>query len=195
MTVASTRFGLAVLLLLPLGACRANRERAPGAELRSVVVESVRIDLGGDPVVTLLEVGGRLRRLPILVGRDQAESIHVALSQISLPRPNTHDLMVSILGGLGRELERIAITELRNSTYYARIELRGERGAIDARPSDAIALALRTGAPILVAEEVLARGQPGGDTEGSIDVEFRPNPPAPSLLLCSADQSRSPIRV
>jgi hypothetical protein len=181
------------LLLLASGACRDGRERGIDSGLRPVIVEGVRLDLSGDPVVTLLEAGGQLRRLPIQIGQEQAESIHVALSQIPLPRPNTHDLIVGMLGGLGHKLERIAITELRDSTYYARIELGGGQGVIelDARPSDAIALALRTGAPILVAEAVLARGHPGGDTERGIDVDWSPRTPALSLPLCEALQSRS----
>jgi bifunctional DNase/RNase len=192
MRIAAAHWLFAALLLAS-GGCRGAREREAQSGLRPVVVEGVRIDLGGSPVVTLLEVGGQLRRLPIWIAKDQAESIHVALSQIPLPRPNTHDLMVGLLGGLGRKLERIAITELRDSTYYARIELSGEGGAIDldARPSDAIALAVRTGARILVAEEVLARGHPGGESGREIQVDWNPRAPALSLPLCAACQSRS----
>jgi bifunctional DNase/RNase len=192
MRIAVAGWSIAALLLAS-GGCRGTPEPDVESGLRPVVVEGVRIDLGGEPVVTLLEVGGQLRRLPIWIGKDQAESIHVALSQIPLPRPNTHDLMVGMLGGLGRKLERIAITELRESTYYARIELSGDGSAIDldARPSDAIALAVRTGAQILVAEDVLARGHPGGDTGSGMHIDWNPGARALSLPLCAAHQSRS----
>jgi bifunctional DNase/RNase len=189
---------LALSLLLGLGPCAARRPDLirPDADLRAVVVEGVRINPGGEPVVSLLETGGDLRRLTIWIGQDQAQSIHVALSRIELPRPNTHDLMVGMLGGLKRELARVAITELRDSTYYAVLDVRGEGGAvqIDARPSDAIALAVRTGASIFVDDRVLATGATGGDTGGGIDVDRR-SPTAPLLPERARTQSRSAGRV
>lgn len=187
---------LALVALLGVGACGAPREAriASDSDLRPVVVESVRLDLGGEPVLTLLERGGQLRRLTIWIGQDQAESIHVALSEIELPRPNTHDLVVELLGGLKRELSRVAITELRDGTYYAIIDVGGEGSAmqLDARPSDAVALAVRTGAPIFVDESVLAGGTPGGDASGSLDADWTPPAPAPVLPGRSPDQSRWP---
>jgi hypothetical protein len=186
---------IVLAVLLGLGSCSAPRDQhsAAGTDLRAVVVEGVRLDLRGEPVLTLLEKGGQLRRLTIWIGEDQAESIHVALSEIELPRPNTHDLMVGILGGLERELERVAITELRDGTYFAVIDVGGADGALqlDARPSDAIALAVRTGAPVFVDESVLASGEPGGDTSGSLDAGWSPPRAAPVLPGRGADQSRS----
>lgn len=183
---------LCALLALACGGQRAQLI-GPHADLRAVVLEGVRVTPEGEPVLTLLETGGELRRLTIWIGEDQAQSIHVALSEIDLPRPNTHDLMVGILGGLDRDLTRVAITELRDSTYYAVVDVRGENGTIqiDARPSDAIALAVRTGAEIFVEDGVLAGGVPGGDTSGSFDVDFRPPRAAPELPGSSSDQSRS----
>ena len=186
--------GMVLSAVLAL-ACGAQRPEliGPDADLRAVVLEGVRITAEGEPVLTLLETGGELRRLTIWIGQDQAQSIHVALSEIDLPRPNTHDLMVGMLGGLERELTRVSITELRDSTYYAVIDLRGASGTmqIDARPSDAIALAVRTGAAIFVDERVLAGGAPGGDTSGGLDVDFRRSHPAPVLPGRGSDQSRS----
>jgi bifunctional DNase/RNase len=181
-------------LLLGLGACGETRDAriASDSQLRAVVVEGVRLDLRGEPVLTLLERGGQLRRLTIWIGEDQAESIHVALSEIALPRPNTHDLLVGLLGGLERELSRVAITELRDGTYYAVIDVggAGHPMQLDARPSDAVALAVRTGAPIFVDESVLAGGTPGGDTSGNLDAEWQPPAPAPVLPGGAAHQSR-----
>jgi hypothetical protein len=180
--------GLALVASLAFwpGACGAPGSRAlirDGADLRAVVVEGVRIDPSGEPVVTLMEKGGELRRLPIWIGRDQAESIHVALSEIDLPRPNTHDLMVGMLGGLKHKLERVAITDLREGTYYAVIVLSGANGGVqlDARPSDAIALAVRTGASVFVDDRVLANGTPGGDAEDALDIDWRHDSTAPEL--------------
>jgi bifunctional DNase/RNase len=176
-----------------LGGCRAPRPVPDGddADLRAVLVEGVRLDENRQPVLTLLEKGGELRRLPIWIGRDQAESIHVALAEIALPRPNTHDLIVRMLGGLERELQRVAITELRDSTYYAVIDLAGAGGPVrlDARPSDAIALAVRTGAAIFVAAAGVPSGAAGADARG-IDIDWGA-PRAPLAPLRSSAQSRS----
>jgi len=189
-----TATSLAVIAIVALDGCRARQHTAEAdeADLRAVLVEGVHLDESLEPVVTLLEKGGELRRLPIWIGREQAESIYIALSEIAQPRPNTHDLMVRMLGGLECEVERVAITELRDSTYFAVIELAGADGAlrIDARPSDAIALAVRTGAAIYVAEAVLAGGATGGDELG-IDVDWRRTLPAPSEPLRNSAQSRS----
>jgi hypothetical protein len=191
--LANPGFALGASLLFWLAACGVPRPAliAADADLRPVVVEGVRVGPSGEPVLTLLEKGGELRRLPIWIGQEQAQSIHVALSEIALPRPNTHDLLVGMLGGLERRLERVAITELRDATYYAVIDVvgEGEKWQFDARPSDAIALAVRTGAAIFVAEAVLAGGAPGGDSEKGIDVDW-PGA-APELPLRVTSQSRS----
>jgi bifunctional DNase/RNase len=188
--------GLALAsLVIWLAACGVPRPApliAGDADLRAVIVEGVRVDQSGEPVLTLLEKGGELRRLPIWIGQEQAQSIHVALSEIALPRPNTHDLLVGMLGGLERRLERVAITELRDATYYAVIDVAGDGGMVqfDARPSDAIALAVRTGAAIFVAEAVLAGGAPGGDSERGLDVDWRDAAPALPLRVTSQSRSR-----
>lgn len=101
------------------------------------------------------------RMLPILIGVAEAQSIALALSRKRMPRPMTHDLMKGLLDTFGARLERIEIIRFEGKTFYAQLIL--ARGAahmtpVDARPSDAIALALRCGAPIWVAEEVYAKG-------------------------------------
>jgi len=97
--------------------------------------------------------------LPIWVGRAEASAISFALESVAAPRPMTHDLMKALLDTVDSKVISVVITELKDNTYYARIHLHYEDSefSIDARPSDAIALALRTDAPIFANEEVLRR--------------------------------------
>jgi len=113
------------------------------------------------PVLILREEGGAVF-LPIWIGVFEANAIALALEGIQTPRPMTHDLLQSVLGGLGAELERVEIHSLVEGTFHARLRLRrrgaaggGEPIEVDSRPSDAVALALRTGAPIWIARTVL----------------------------------------
>lgn len=98
------------------------------------------------------------RLLPILIGPFEANAIVTQLQGQDFPRPLTHDLLRTIIEEAGYRLERIVVTALENGTFYAVLELEGNGRSlqIDARPSDAIALALRTRSPIFVAEAVLA---------------------------------------
>lgn len=116
----------------------------------------------GAYALILQETGGD-RRLSILVGQDPAQSIALELEAIKPPRPMTHDLMKTIIETLGVNLVDVTITELKEGTFYAVIRLNATPTEIDARPSDAIALAIRCGAPIYVYESVL--------TEAGIQVD------------------------
>ncbi|MBD0335028.1 MAG: bifunctional nuclease family protein [Cyanobacteria bacterium Co-bin13] len=109
------------------------------------------------PVVLLRDTADR-RALPIYIGPDQAKSIISALENQTSPRPLTHDLFVNMMDEWDMALERIVIHSLRDNTFYALLTLaQGEnKKEIDARPSDAIAIALRVDAPIWVMEEVIA---------------------------------------
>ncbi len=109
------------------------------------------------PIVLLKDSTDR-RALPIYIGQDQAKSIIGALENQTPPRPLTHDLIVNMFDAWGMTLERIVIHSLQDNTFYAILTLRhGEvKKDIDARPSDAIAIALRTRSPIWVMEEVVA---------------------------------------
>jgi hypothetical protein len=111
---------------------------------------------GADQIIILKEKAGN-RLMPILIGYYEAQSIHLALNDIQIQRPLTHDLSVNIVSALNAEIERIAITDLRDSTFFARIYFTTSNGPVDvdSRPSDAIALAVRTEARIFVAQEVL----------------------------------------
>lgn len=108
------------------------------------------------PIVVLREVDGQ-RVLPIWVGVFEANAIALQVENVQTPRPMTHDLLRSVIDELGAQVERIVVCELRENTFYASLHVRSARGehAIDARPSDAIALALRTGSRIFVEDSVI----------------------------------------
>jgi hypothetical protein len=113
------------------------------------------------PIVLLRDVR-QDRVLPIWVGPVEANAIALQIENVTTPRPMTHDLLMRLLQELGARLERVVISDLRESTFFAYLELRrGEEPLlVDARPSDAIALALRARAPIFVAESVLENAKP-----------------------------------
>ena len=122
--------------------------------MREVVVHGVRIDLPAVvPMLLLREVDGT-RGLPIWIGAAEASAIANVLEGATPPRPLTHDLMADLLEALGHTLTAVKITEVEEGTFYAVIEVDGEQ--VSARPSDAVALALRVGAPIYAADDVLA---------------------------------------
>lgn len=119
---------------------------------------AVRVELPSNtPVLVLRELVGRRRQLAIFIGNPEATAIAFALEGVDTPRPLTHDLFCDVLDGLGTSLERVVITELRETTYYADLHLSSEDGpvTVSSRPSDAVALAVRTGCPIFSEETVL----------------------------------------
>lgn len=108
------------------------------------------------PIVILKDKDGD-RVLPIWVGIFEANAIALQIENFVPPRPMTHDLLRNIITDLEGQVDRVVVSDLKENTFYAIVHLtvRGERIAVDARPSDAIALALRTRAPILVEESVI----------------------------------------
>ena len=117
----------------------------------------VRIELPtNSPIVLLREAGGE-RYLPIWIGQSEAAAIAIALQGVVTPRPMTHDLLKNILDEMAVEVDSISITELRDGTFYANINMRrnGSSYEVSSRPSDAIALAVRLGCKIFANEEVL----------------------------------------
>src|SRR5213593_1080155 len=128
-----------------------------------VEVRGVRLDpTTGSPVVQLVEKGKGARELPIWIGPFEAQAIAAEMQGVPLPRPLTHDLMKRLVESLGGRLDRVVIGDLRDNTYFATLHLAGADGkdiSLDARPSDAIALALRLHGPILVADEVFAKSR------------------------------------
>ncbi|MGH9188377.1 MAG: bifunctional nuclease family protein [Acidimicrobiales bacterium] len=118
----------------------------------------VRVELPTNaPIVLLRERAGQHRLLPIFIGGPEATAIAFALEGVETPRPMTHDLLKDILDDLHVRLERIVVTELRESTFFAEIHMtqNGSSHAVSSRPSDAIALAVRAGTPIFADEQVL----------------------------------------
>ncbi len=107
---------------------------------------------GGAYALILREVNGN-RRLPIIIGASEAQSIALEMEGIKPPRPLTHDLMKNIITAFGAELSDIIIDELRDGTFYAKLNIDSQQ--IDSRPSDAIALAVRYGVQIYVAASVM----------------------------------------
>jgi uncharacterized protein len=108
-------------------------------------------------MLLLREAEGRHRLLPIYIGNPEASAIHYALEGVVPPRPLTHDLMLVLLGELDAAVTRVVVTEIRDRTYYAEIHLSTPSGekVVSARPSDAIALAVRCGSPMFASETLI----------------------------------------
>ena len=156
---------LALLLATSVG-CEAGERRTRNGEV-PVQVARVTLDREDSPVVILEEDDGD-RWLPIWIGSSEARSIAVQMAEVQSPRPNTHDLARNLIEGLEASVLRVVVTDLRANTYYAELTLlvHGEVVTLDSRPSDAIAIALRTHAPIFVDESLFAERDPpneGGD--------------------------------
>ena len=122
-------------------------------------VHGVLVDPNTDTQIVILRDEKNSEVLPIWVGTAEGTSIRLALESVVPPRPMSHDLVCSFADHLGFNINRVIVTEVKNNTYYATIHLtcNGFERMVDSRPSDAIALALRTKSPIYVTPEVLER--------------------------------------
>ena len=123
-----------------------------------MVLEGVRLEVPSNvPVMVLREVDVPRRILPIFIGAPEAASIHHATTGIVPERPLTHDLLVGVLRSLEASLQRVVVTEVRDHTYYAELHLSvGERAVtVSCRPSDAVAVAVRTGSPIFAEADLM----------------------------------------
>lgn len=133
------------------------------------LIDSVRVSLTNQDRIIVLKDKESERYVPIWIGLFEAESITIALQNIAVARPLTHDLMLDMLHKIGARLLRIEITSLVTETYYANLIIQTDKEiAIDSRPSDALALVVRTGAPIFVDEEIL--DEVGIRPEESVDL-------------------------
>ncbi|MCU1492423.1 MAG: hypothetical protein JWO62_187 [Acidimicrobiaceae bacterium] len=122
-----------------------------------VRLAAVRVDLQSNTPVILLQEKDGERSLPIFIGAPEATAIAFAIQGIAVPRPMTHDLMKDLVELLGATVSRVVVTEVREKTYFAEIhlEMSGQRLEVSSRPSDAVALAARTGSPLFVADELM----------------------------------------
>jgi len=126
--------------------------------VQEMVIYGVSFDMVGKQPIVLLKTVENNKFLPIWIGHPEAAAILMKLQGASTPRPMTHDLLSDVLGELEVECTRVAVTELRENTFYAQITViqDGQEIEVDSRPSDAIALAIRAEAPIYAAADVIA---------------------------------------
>lgn len=122
-----------------------------------VNIDSIRVSLMSQHRVVVLKEIDSDRYLPIWIGPFEADAITIQLQGVQVARPLTHDLLKSMIDQMGAKISHVTVSELKNDTFYARIvmDIDGKSMEVDARPSDAIALAVRVNAPLFVAEEVM----------------------------------------
>jgi len=124
-----------------------------------VEIDSIRVSLMSEHRVIVLKALEKELYLPIWIGPYEAEAIAIRLKNVDISRPLTHDLLNNVIGEMGGDISNIVVNDLRDDTFYAliNVDVRGTKLEIDSRPSDAIALAVRAGVPIFVAEGVMER--------------------------------------
>ena len=160
----------------------ASEEPSEDNGLVEMVVESVRVHMLSSRHVVILKESEHERYLPIWIGPWEASAIAMKLQGLTADRPLTHDLFATALDNLGVRVDRVVISTLAEETYHARLHLErdGATFEIDSRPSDALALAVRTGGRIFASEAVLEQAALGGDSatvddaSGEMDVEGSP---------------------
>jgi len=144
--------------------------------MQEMVIYGVSFDMvGKQPIVLLKTIDGN-KFLPIWIGHPEAAAILMKLQGATTPRPMTHDLINEMINEFDASCTRVSVTELKDNTFYASITLRvsGQEIEIDSRPSDALAVAVRTSAPIFAAEDVISESaiefeQEAEDTEEVVD--------------------------
>ena len=124
-----------------------------------LVIDSIRVSLMNYQRVIIIRVKDSDKYLPIWIGPSEADAIALKLQDVSVPRPLTHDLLGSIITTLGATVDHIVVSDLSNDTFFAKIVIQynGNKVEIDSRPSDALALAVRTHAPIFADEGVVEK--------------------------------------
>ena len=136
-------------------------------EMLEMAVDSIRVSLVNYQRVVILRAKESDRYLPIWIGPSEADAIAVKLQDVSVPRPLTHDLLRAVITALGAEINHIVVSDLSNDTFYAKVVIRhnGNTMEVDSRPSDAIALAVRTQSPIYAEDVVLEKAGVQMDAE------------------------------
>ena len=127
------------------------------SDMVEVEIDSIRVSLMSQQRIVILREINAERYLPIWIGPYEAEAITIALQEVEVARPLTHDLLRNVFHSLDAHVIRVEVTALRNEVYYGNIvaEVDGRRFDIDTRPSDALALAVRTHVPILISTQVM----------------------------------------
>jgi bifunctional DNase/RNase len=166
--------------------------------LVEVRVQSLGLDrLSNSPVLILQEKGGE-RVLPIWIGPGEASAIAMQLARMKVSRPLTHDLLVSVLAGLGGSLDRVVITGVTDSTYYAELVIHRTEGmiSVDARPSDSIAVALRAEARIFAEDELLemATVEISEESGEALNDETNESLAGPSVPFTNAEELKEYLR-
>jgi bifunctional DNase/RNase len=155
-------------LLLAIGAAGPADAAEGGGKLYEMEVLGVQPDSQSGTPMVFLRGRQDKRELVMFIGRAEAQGIVMPLQGARPPRPQTHDLLLEVIRRLRAKVLRVVITEMRESTYFANLvlEVGGQELIVDARPSDAIAVALRAEAPILAAEAAFARSAKPGSGAG-----------------------------
>jgi bifunctional DNase/RNase len=136
-------------------------------------VNGIALDMTTNSFVVILSTSDSDRLLPIWIGHNEALAIAMGLSEVTSRRPLTHDLLKSVISTLGGEVQKVEVTELKEQTFYAKIYIgiNGSTLVVDARPSDSIALALKTKSPLFVEEELFQLKRGDKDTPDLSDPE------------------------
>lgn len=138
-----------------------------------VKIESIRVSLMSQYRVVILKDAESNRYLPIWIGPYEADAITIHLQDVQVPRPLTHDLVIKVINELGAKVERVVVTDLKNDTFYAHVVMtvNGKEVNIDARPSDAVAVAVRANCSIYVEDEVMERAGVTPEEESTVGDE------------------------
>ncbi|MCK9486116.1 MAG: bifunctional nuclease family protein [Dehalococcoidia bacterium] len=156
--------------------------------MRELIIDSIRVGLRHYRRVVVLKEKDADRYITIWIGADVADAIALRLQDLAVPRPQSHDLMLTLIHELGGAVTRVSVTDLREDTFFATIHIQvdGRELEIDSRPSDAIALAVRADVPIFVADEVMERAGIVLDEDDDLDEdggeEELPRPPTQEEL-------------
>ncbi|MDO9444692.1 MAG: bifunctional nuclease family protein [Dehalococcoidia bacterium] len=153
--------------------------------MRELIIDSIRVGLRHYRRVVVLKEKEADRYLTIWVGADVADAIALRLQDVQVPRPQSHDLMLTLIQDLGGSVTSVEVTDLREDTFFATIHVdqAGQDLTVDSRPSDAIALAVRAGVPIFVADDVMERAGVVLDEEPEADEDgLQPVPPTQEEL-------------
>ena len=162
-----------------------------------LTIESIRVSLMNYQRVVILKEKGADRFLPIWIGPAEADAIALRLQDVAVARPLTHDLMRSVIDALGGAIEYVIVNDLSNDTFFARIMLQvdGKNLEVDSRPSDAIALAVRSQVPIFADESVLEKAGVKLDQEGQpLDSAKEGGPETPKAVSAEELEKLSPFR-